>query len=283
MPTARHGIQAAECNGGVYIAAGGKTQGGGNPTNVHEAFFLNGPTSCDAPAGETTPPTVGSVTPQEGATGVAVGANVEATFSEAMDQSTIIPPANTFTLTKQGATTPVAATVSYDATAKKATLNPSANLEAGATYTATLKGGANGVKDLAGNPLTSDKTWSFSTGPGTTTNGLKGEYYDNQDLTNLKLTRTDPKVDFSWGTGSPDSSIAPDYLLGQVERAGQGRPHRDLYLLHDDQRRGQVVGQRPADHKPLVRRHSDEHGDDLPAGRPVVPDHDGVLRGGQLG
>jgi hypothetical protein len=106
-------------------------------------------------------PMVSSVAPQGGAAEVAVGANVEANFSEAMDQSTI--NANTFTLTKQGATTPVGAAVGYDATAKKATLNPSANLEAGATYTATLKGGANGVKDLAGNPLASDKTWSFTT------------------------------------------------------------------------------------------------------------------------
>ena len=32
MPTARHGIQAAVCNGGVYIAGGGTTQGGGAPT-----------------------------------------------------------------------------------------------------------------------------------------------------------------------------------------------------------------------------------------------------------
>jgi hypothetical protein len=31
------------------------------------------------------------------------------------------------------------------------------------TYTATLKGGASGVKDPAGNPLTADKSWSFST------------------------------------------------------------------------------------------------------------------------
>ena len=95
-----------------------------------------------------------------------VGINTEATFSEAMDASTITNvsgASTTFTLTKQGASTPVAATVGYDATTKKATLDPSANLEAGATYTATVKGGASGVKDLAGNPLTSDKTWSFST------------------------------------------------------------------------------------------------------------------------
>jgi N-acetylneuraminic acid mutarotase len=48
LPTARHGIQAAVCNGGVYIAAGGRTEGGGSPTNVHEAFYLNGVTTCSS-------------------------------------------------------------------------------------------------------------------------------------------------------------------------------------------------------------------------------------------
>src|SRR5919112_1382321 len=113
-------------------------------------------------APDTTPgaPTVSGV--PQGAE-VAVGANVEATFSEAMDASTIANASgvsNTFTLTKQGAATPVTASVSYDGASKKATLNPSADLEAGATYTATVNGGTGGVKDLAGNPLASDKTWS---------------------------------------------------------------------------------------------------------------------------
>jgi hypothetical protein len=54
----RHGIQAAVCNGGVYIAAGGTKQGGGGATNIHEVFFLNGVTSCGAaPAGTTAPTT----------------------------------------------------------------------------------------------------------------------------------------------------------------------------------------------------------------------------------
>jgi glucose/arabinose dehydrogenase/PKD repeat protein len=110
---------------------------------------------------DTTPPTVSSTVPSDRVSGVPVGINTEATFSEAMNASTV--NANTFTLTKQGASTPVTATVSYDATTKKATLDPSADLEAGATYTATVKGGASGVKDLAGNPLASDKTWSFTT------------------------------------------------------------------------------------------------------------------------
>src|ERR671921_2799794 len=106
-------------------------------------------------------PTVSGVAPQDGATGVAVDANAEATFSEAMDANTLT--SNTFTLTKQGAPTPVGATVSYDAATKTATFDPSADLEANTTYTATVKGGTSGVKDLAGNPLASDKTWSFTT------------------------------------------------------------------------------------------------------------------------
>ncbi|WP_414567542.1 PA14 domain-containing protein [Nostoc sp. CCY 9925] len=52
-------------------------------------------------------------------------------------------------------------------------------------------------------------------------NGLKAEYYDNSNLTNLKLTRTDSKVDFKWGGGSPDPLIGPDTFsvrwTGQVQ------------------------------------------------------------------
>jgi hypothetical protein len=50
--------------------------------------------------------------------------------------------------------------------------------------------------------------------------GLNGEYYDNEDLTNLKLTRNDPLIDFDWGQ-PPDPSIeATTYSVrwtGQVQ------------------------------------------------------------------
>ena len=68
-----------------------------------------------------------------------------------------------FTLLKQSTTPPVAATVAYDAANIKAILDPGANLDEGATYIATLKGGTVGVKDLVGNALAADKTWSFAT------------------------------------------------------------------------------------------------------------------------
>jgi hypothetical protein len=86
---------------------------------------------------------------------------VEAGFSEAMDPATINDA--TFTLTRQGSTTPVTAAVSYDAATNKAVLNPAQDLEGATPYTASVKGGVGGVKDLAGNPLDADKRWTFST------------------------------------------------------------------------------------------------------------------------
>jgi len=43
-----------------------------------------------------------------------------------------------------------------------------------------------------------------------TAGGLKGEYYDNINFTNLKITRTDPIINFSWGSNSPDPSMGVD-------------------------------------------------------------------------
>ena len=131
-----------------------------------KSFADSGSDQCHgAPSDtDTVAPTVSSVAPTDGATDVAVTADAEATFSEAMNPNTISP--TTFTLAKQGSTQPIAAAVSYDGPTKKATLDPNVDLEADTTYTATLKSGAMGVKDLAGNPLGADKTWSFSTAAG---------------------------------------------------------------------------------------------------------------------
>jgi hypothetical protein len=53
---------------------------------------------------------------------------------------------------------------------------------------------------------------------GTTTNGtgLKGEYFNNRDFTNLKLTRTDATINFSWGTSSPGLVKCKHLLLVHI-------------------------------------------------------------------
>jgi len=109
---------------------------------------------------DTTAPTVTATSPAAGATGVSRTANVTATFSEAMDPATI--NATTVTL-RDPANNVVPATLSYNATSRVATLNPSASLALGTTYTATVLGGSGGAKDLVGNALAADRVWTFTT------------------------------------------------------------------------------------------------------------------------
>jgi hypothetical protein len=104
---------------------------------------------------DTTPPTVSSTDPANAATGVPINQNINATFSEAMDPSTIT--SDTVTL-RQGAT-PVAGTVSY--AGNTAIFTRASNLAPNTVYTATVTTGA---RDLAGNALANDVVWSFTTG-----------------------------------------------------------------------------------------------------------------------
>ena len=67
-----------------------------------------------------TPPKVTSTTPAKNAPGVAAEANVKATFSEAMQDSTI--NATTFNLKESGTSTNLSATVTYDPIAHSAVL-----------------------------------------------------------------------------------------------------------------------------------------------------------------
>ena len=129
-----------------------------NATNRYWHFY-DGSAGSGGGTTDTIAPTVTATSPAAGATGVAVTADATGTFSEPMNSSTFSP--STFTLTGPAGT--VAATVTLDSTAKVAALNPTPDLAAGATYTATIKGGTSGVKDVAGNALASDKTWTFTT------------------------------------------------------------------------------------------------------------------------
>ena len=105
-------------------------------------------------------PRVTATVPKANATGVRRASNVTATFSEAMNANTI--KGTTFTL--KAGTKSVAAVVSYNATAKKATLNPNATLAPNTTYTATVRGGVTGVKNTLGDPMFTSKVWRFKTG-----------------------------------------------------------------------------------------------------------------------
>ena len=140
---------------GVYLYGGG-----GFPAQSYNATNYWVDVVFNSATGDTTPPTVTSVTPSNGATGVAVNTAVTATFSEAMTASTIT--ASTVSL-RDATNALVTSNVSYNTATNVVTLTPSAPLSPSTTYTATITGGSGGVKDLAGNPLAGNTVWPFTT------------------------------------------------------------------------------------------------------------------------
>ena len=123
-------------------------------------FFIAG---CDGggktghwlPRNDTTAPTVTLVAPANATTNVPTGNRLTATFSEAMDPSTI----STTTFTVSDGETAVPGAVAYSGVT--AVFTPTSPLSINTTYFATITTEA---RDLAGNALASNFAWSFKTG-----------------------------------------------------------------------------------------------------------------------
>ena len=141
------------------------------PTSTHAstnywadvAFSTHPSDSTTHPSGpDTTPPAVVATSPTNGSSGALAGTNVTATLSELLAPSTVN---GTTVQLRDPDGRIVTATVAWDPSGKSAILHPTASLGLAfsTTYTATVKGGAGGVTDIAGNPLAADFTWSFST------------------------------------------------------------------------------------------------------------------------
>ena len=66
--------------------------------------------------------------------------------------------------------------------------------------------------------------------------GLSATYFNNVDFTGTTVTRIDPGIDFTWGTGSPASAIAADTFsarwTGEVEAPYSGT--YTFYTVSDD-------------------------------------------------
>jgi len=101
---------------------------------------------------DTDAPSVTGQVPAAGATNVAAGVNVTATFARAISTSSL-----TMTVkTASGATVPGA--LSYSTTARTATFNPTADLTSSTTYTVSVR-----ATSAAGVPMPAATTWSFTT------------------------------------------------------------------------------------------------------------------------
>jgi methionine-rich copper-binding protein CopC len=117
-------------------------------------------TDMNTPIGST--PSVTSVAPASSATNVAISTSVTATFNEGLNASTV----TTSTVQLTDATGKVvASTVSYNATNNTVTLTPTSPLSNNLTYSFTIFGGVNGVKDANGNTMASNFTSTFTTAP----------------------------------------------------------------------------------------------------------------------
>ncbi|HVR82652.1 MAG TPA: Ig-like domain-containing protein [Luteimonas sp.] len=150
--------------------AGNALAGNQAPLPAASDYVWTFTTAAPAPAGSVS---VLSTNPAAGAVNVCPSATINATFNVPsglrMDPLTV--NSATFIVTGPAPTlTPVtAASVVLDAaTGRIATFTPSSPLTAGVTYTATIKGGASGVKDLAipANAMVADYTWSFTVAAG---------------------------------------------------------------------------------------------------------------------
>jgi hypothetical protein len=120
------------------------------------ATNANGTGPASAPSNAVTPvaaPTVTSVTPSQGTTGVAVSVAPAATFSQAVVPSTV-----SFTLVDSGGNA-VAGTVTFNNGNTVTTFTPSSSLASSTTYTATVSGAQNSSGIAMGSPF----SWNFTT------------------------------------------------------------------------------------------------------------------------
>jgi len=109
---------------------------------------------------DTTPPTVNLVTPVSGEMAAPINTVVLTSFSESINPATVTT-AN-FSL-RDASNVLIPASVSYNNATKTATLTPTSLLNVSSTYTVTVRGGAGGVADTAGNVLATNFVSSFST------------------------------------------------------------------------------------------------------------------------
>ncbi len=116
-----------------------------------------------------TPPTVTLTNPAAGEIGVGRTPAVRFTASEPVIGVTT-GAGGTFNIQVLSTGAPVAATLTSNASGSVWTLAPNAALSALTTYKVTVTGGATGVRDAAGNPLTGNTgagsttfTWTFQT------------------------------------------------------------------------------------------------------------------------
>jgi hypothetical protein len=144
-----NGPLTAQASGGVYAYGSGNAF----PSSTFQASNYWVDVVYSQSSGST-PPTVTTVTPSAGSTGVPVSVAPTATFSQPVTPSTV-----SFTLKDSGGN-PVNGSVSFNNGNTVATFTPASSLTASTSYTATVSGAQNS----SGIAMSSPVSWTFTTG-----------------------------------------------------------------------------------------------------------------------
>ena len=211
-------LTATPAAGYQFNAWSGDYSGSTNPDTITmngnknvTAEFSTAPSSNPDPDPEPDPepPTVSSTSPSNDATNVAVNSDITASFSQAMDGTTITT--STFTVVNSTGDV-VSGNVSYN---PQATFYPTQNLKTNTTYTATITTGA---QDADGVALASDHTWSFTTAAGSAPNTPSGS--SPVDLTRMTGTSVTLK-----GSTFDDPDAGDTHTESQLQVRMAGQPY----------------------------------------------------------
>jgi len=196
----------AESSYTLTLLSGVKDLSGNTLSTDSSWNFMTGTTP------DTIPPSIATVTPVDGSSDIDEQSIITVTFDEAMDAATL--NAASFRLQKNG--TQLSGTV--QSSGNSAVFIPTVALEQGTLYSVIVTDNA---KDLAGNPIAADYSWSFTT-------------QSEEDLTPPTVVLTDPQ----------DGHKVP-YLTSQVsayfsEEMDAASINTDTFILENT--RGKVAG-----------------------------------------
>jgi hypothetical protein len=183
-------------------------------------------------AANANPPEVTATSPVNLALNARVSTKPTATFSKAMNPSTI--NAQTFRL-RQGLT-PIAGVVTLDGARNTAKFSPSVPLSTSMLYTATITTGA---KDTGGGALAADFTWTFTTGAcsqGTVDLRTAGRFGVLASSTVTSTGPTSVTGDLGVSPGTAITGFPPGILVG-TKHAGNptaARAAADLVTAYND-------------------------------------------------
>lgn len=170
-------------------------------------------------------PSVVSYTPANLAVGVDPTGSVTVTFSEEINSETVL--GKNIYLVKNGEVVPVPASLSLSEDKKTVTLDPSETLANNSTYEVKV---TTGVTDVAGNPLSEEKNWSFTTSGSysfTLTKGTKG-----WNLVSLGVVPNDTNIATVLGTAKDNIESVWTYDNGDWKVYNPSNPEGANSLLN---------------------------------------------------